>query len=111
MKEAHPMAADDLDAKQRYPAFFNLVRTYFDQDYHLISEDADKVVAAFKEDNSPEFVAQAVQDIQSFLASHPQEDPELANIFRKVFKPEVNFYEWEGRTTREALLRVIQVLA
>ena len=66
---------------------------------------------AFKKDNHPEFVKTTIGDIETFLQTCLEEDPQLENIFVAVFKPEMNFYEWEGRSTRETLQYIRDVLA
>jgi predicted nucleotidyltransferase len=95
-----------------YPALMNLNRAYFNQDVDvLISPDPDEVVRVFKEELSVEYIEETVQDIRRFLSLYGKDDTQLTNAFERVFRPEVNFYNVKGRTTREGLEKVIEILS
>lgn len=76
----------------------------------MYGETVDEVVSAFRADNDPAFVQQTVQDIERFLTIQPEDETELTSNFRRVFEPEISFYCWEGRTVRETLLHIVEVL-
>jgi len=95
-----------------YPALMNLNRGYFHQDWDIISGDPDEVVAAFREENPPQHVQNVISDIKRFLDVYGQgDDAALTSAFERVFTPEVDFYNMKGRTTREGLKKVIEILS
>jgi predicted nucleotidyltransferase len=94
-----------------YPALMDLNRGYFSQDVDVvISREPDEVIRVFKEENSRECIEETVQDIRRFLSLYGRNDTELTNAFERVFTPEVKFYNINGRTTREGLEKVIEIL-
>ena len=97
-------------ARTSYPAFLNLIRGYFNQDSNVISENPDVIARVFKEDSSYAHTTEVVKDILLFLALHPEDDPGLAKLFRNTFAPEISFYHWQGRSTREGLRRLVEIL-
>jgi CdiI immunity protein len=96
----------------KYPALMNLNRAYFNQDVDvLISLDADEVDQVFKQEISVEYIEETVQDIRRFLSLYGKNDTELTNASWRVFRPEVNCHNVKGRTTREGLEKVIEILS
>jgi hypothetical protein len=52
-----------------YPALVELNRGYFNQDVDvLVGGDLDEVIMTFKEENTPEYIKQTVQEIRRFLS-------------------------------------------
>ena len=94
-----------------YPTLKGLVRGYFHQDYDIISEDGDDVVAAFRDENLPAANQRLIEDIHRFLDHYGSDEKELTNAFERVFTPETAFHRFWGRTTREALLKVIEIIS
>lgn len=95
-----------------YPALTNLISAYFNQDVDvLISTDPDEVVQVFKEEISREYIEETVRDIRRFLSLYGKNDTELTNAFERIFTPEINFYKMKGRTTREGLEKLIEILS
>jgi hypothetical protein len=95
-----------------YPALMGLNRGYFNQDVDvLISGDPDEVVSTFKKENAPELIEQTVQEIRRFLSAYGQNDDALTSAFERIFTPEVAFYNMKGRTTRQALEKVVEILS
>ncbi len=94
-----------------YPRLTNLVHAYFHQDYDRMSEDPDEVIAIYKGLETPVQRDGLVADIRLFLATHGMSDVELAESFRRIFKPDADFDGWNGRTTREALLKIVEILS
>jgi hypothetical protein len=109
-KKAQPLQATH-EEREDYPALRGLVRGYFHQDYDIISEDGDEVVAAFRDENLPATREQLIDDIQRFLARYGADEAELTKAFERVFTPETGFHRFWGRTTREALLKVIEIVS
>jgi len=95
-----------------YPAMMDLNRGYFNQDVDvLVSSDPDEVIKTFKEENTPEYIEQTVQEIRRFLSAYGQNDSDLTSAFQRIFAPEVAFYNMKGRTTRQGLEKVIEILS
>jgi hypothetical protein len=95
-----------------YPALLNLIRGYFHQDYDLLSEDADEIVRIYHLENPLPIQKELVSNIQRFLEAHQNEtDDELLQALRTTFRPEFAFYGWNGRTTREALEKIIEIVS
>lgn len=95
-----------------YPALMDLNRGYFNQDFEvLISRDPDEVVRVFREENTPDCVEETVRDIQRFLSVYGKNEAELTSAFERIFTPETDFYNMKGRTTREGLEKVIEILS
>jgi len=96
-----------------YEALGSLVRGYFNQDWDIIHEtdDPDEIVALIKQENSPVAIQNLIRDIERFVATYGHSDAELTSAFERVFTPEVDFYNMKGRTTREGLEKVIEVLS
>jgi hypothetical protein len=97
-----------------YPGLKNLIGCYFDQDSSFISEDPDEVVAYFKEENQPAFTQNIINvkdDIDRFLKVYGENDAQLSEAFTRVFKPETAISGWNGRTMREALMKIVEILS
>ena len=94
-----------------YPTLKGLVRGYFHQDYDIISEDGDEVVAAFRDENLPEVRQSLIEDIHRFLDRYGSDEKQLTAAFERVFTPETAFHRFWGRTTREALLKVVEIVS
>jgi len=52
-----------------------------------------------------------VQEIRRFLSLYGENDTELTNAFERIFTPEVDFHNMKGRTTREGLEKVIEIVS
>ena len=100
----------NYESSKDYPALANLVGSYFHQDYDIVSEDHDEVVRVFAKDNNPWFVKSVISNISVFLERHQEDDPELARVFETLFRPDEPFHQAKYRTTREALLKTIEIL-
>jgi hypothetical protein len=85
--------------------------TYFDQDYDIISEHPDEILAAFKREAPQEHVRDVVADTRRFIADFGESDEKLSTTFKSLFNPDAGFEGWEGRTTREWLLRMIDIFS
>ena len=95
-----------------YPALMDLNRGYFNQDVDvLVSNDPDEVIKTFKEENAPEYIEQTVEEIRRFLSAYGQNDSDLTSAFERIFTPEVAFYNMKGRTTRQGLEKVVDILS
>jgi hypothetical protein len=99
------------EESDNYPTLKGLVRGYFHQDYDIISDDDDLVVAAFRDENLPATLQRLIDDIQRFLARYGADEKQLTDAFERVFTPETAFHRFFGRTTREALLKVIEIVS
>lgn len=99
------------DEKDNYPALRDLIGGYFHQDYDIISDDVDEVVEAFKKESWDDDRKNVVADIQHFLEKHNEEDPQLGRSVEAVFAPGHSFYVDKFRTTREALLKIVEILS
>ena len=94
-----------------YPRLNNLVHGYFHQDYDILSEDPDEIMAIYKGREWPVVRDGLLADIRLFLATYGSSDAEVAESFRRIFKPDADFDGWNGRTTREALLKIVEILS
>jgi predicted nucleotidyltransferase len=95
-----------------YPTLMGLNRGYFNQDVDvLVSADPDEVINTFKNENAPEFIEQTVQEVRRFLSAYGQNDSDLTSAFERIFKPEVAFYNMKGRTTRQGLEKLVEILS
>jgi hypothetical protein len=95
-----------------YPALMDLNRGYFNQNVDvLVSGDPDEVINTFKKENTPECVEQTVQEIRRFLSTYGQNDSDLTSAFERIFTPEAAFYNMKGRTTRQGLEKVVEILS
>lgn len=103
--------AGKIGEHEEYPALLQMIGAYFHQDYDIISEDPDVIVAEYKQESKREHVHRVIDDINRFLKNHAGNDDELAASFYRIFKPEAGFYGWKGRTVRESLLKVLEILS
>ena len=94
-----------------YPTLAGLVGGYFHQDYDIISEDGDEVVAAFRDETLPAVHQSLMADIHRFLDRYGADEKQLTGAFERVFTPETAFHRFWGRTTREALLKVVEIVS
>jgi hypothetical protein len=94
-----------------YPALSNLVDCYFFQDYDIWGETPDEIVEVYKYAIRPIRPTQLIDDLQRFLTQYGKSEEELEAAFDRVFHPEMAIYGWNGRTLREALLRIIEILS
>jgi len=109
-KRATPEQASQEEGDD-YLTLKGLVRGYFHQDYDIISEDGDEVIAAFRDENLPMVRQNLIEDIHRFLGRYGVDEKQLTNAFQRVCTPETAFHRFEGRTTREALLKVIEIVS
>ncbi len=49
-------------------------------------------------------------DVQLFLKEHEGSDEELTQSFRKIFRPEVDFAKLKERSTKDSLLKIVEIL-
>jgi hypothetical protein len=94
-----------------YPSLANLVHGYFHQDYDIISEDSDIVIATYKSDSPSDIPASIIEEIHRFLDRYGSDETQLTQAFERIFRPETSFHRFWGRTTRESLLRVADIMA
>jgi hypothetical protein len=109
-KKAKPQQALRKEGDD-YPALTGLIDGYFHQDYDVVSEDGDDVVAAFRDENLPAVRQSLIEDIHRFLDRYGTDEKQLTDAFERVFTPETAFHRFWGRTTREALLKVIEIVS
>jgi hypothetical protein len=110
LNKTQPLQATHEESDD-YPTLKGLVRGYFHQDYDIISEDGDEVVAAFRDENLPSASQSLIEDIHRFLDLYSSDEKQLTDAFERVFTPETAFHRFWGRTTREALLKVIEIVS
>ena len=109
-RKAKPQQAP-REERDDYPTLRGLVRGYFHQDYDIISDDDDLVVAAFRDENLPATRQRLIGDVHRFLDRYGADEKQLTDAFERVFTPETAFHRFEGRTTREAMLKVIEIVS
>ncbi len=100
-----------VEESSKYPFLQNLVRCYFDQDYDVISEDVDEIFAYYKEEASAGIAQKLADEVSSFLAAYDTGEEQLTIAFRRIFRPELSFFHWKARTTRETLLKIIEIMS
>lgn len=110
LKKVRPQQSSH-EERDDYPTLRGLVRGYFHQDYDIISDDDDLVVAVFRDENLPATRQRLIEDIHRFLDRYGADERHLTDAFERVFTPETAFHRFEGRTTREALLKVIEIVS
>jgi hypothetical protein len=93
-----------------YPFLQNLVRCYFDQDYDEISENVDEIFEYYKAEAFPGTAQKLIEEVSRFLATYDTGEEQLTKAFRQIFRPELSFFHWKGRTTRETLLKIIEIM-
>jgi hypothetical protein len=98
------------EESENFPGLKCLNHAYFNQDYELISEDPDEVVRVFKEENGEEYAKQTAWEIMQFLALYGSDEAELMQSLARILRPEFAFYYRMGRTAREGLEKVIEIL-
>jgi hypothetical protein len=98
------------EESKNFPGLKCLNQGYFNQDYELISEDPDEVVRVFKEENGLEYAKQTAWEIWQFLALYGSNEAELMQSLARILRPEFAFYYRMGRTAREGLEKVIEIL-
>jgi hypothetical protein len=103
--------AEGPPERESYPSLMDMVDGYFHQDYDIVSEDPDEVVAYVKSVNSKAYVQQLILDVEHFLAKYGQSDSELDEAFIRVFAPGINFRYLKDRTARQALEKVVEILS
>lgn len=110
LNKPKPLGATQ-ESSADYPNLRGLVRGYFHQDYDIISEDADEVVAAFRDETSLAIHQSLIDDIHKFLGRHGADEKELTSAFESIFTPETGFHRFWGRTTSEALMKVVEIVS
>lgn len=100
-----------VEDNSAYPLLQNLVRCYFDQDYDEISEDVDEIFAYYKAEAFPGTPEKLIEEVKRFLTTYDKGEEQLTQAFRKIFHPELSFFHWKGRTTRETLLKMIEIMS
>ncbi len=93
-----------------YPLLTNLVQGYFHQDYDILSEDPDEIIRIYKGREWPAIRLGLIADIELFLKEHGGTDEELTQSFRKTFRPEVDFARLRDGSTKESLLKIVEIL-
>ena len=101
------------EEKDEYEALRSLIGGYFNQDWDIIekTDDPDEVIVNLKKENSPEAIQNLIHDIERFLSKYGQSDTELNDALRRVFRPDIDFYNMKDRGTREGLEKVIEILS
>ena len=94
-----------------YPALTNLVDCYFFQDYDIWGQTPDEIVEVYKYMIRPARPTPLVDDLQRFLVQYGNSEEDLEAAFSRVFHPELEIYGWNGRSLREALVRIIEILS
>ena len=103
--------SDKVDIGADYPFLDNLCTCYFDQDYDTISEDVDEILEYYKAEAQPGNPEDLAQEARRFLATYDTgDDEQLTKAFRRMFHPAIAFYNWKYRTTREGLLKIIEIM-
>jgi len=100
-----------VEDNSAYPFLQNLVRGYFDQDYDEIGEDVDEIFAHYKAEAFPGTPQKLIEEVNRFLATYDTGEEQLTQAFRQIFRPELSFFHWKGRTTRETLLKIIEIMS
>ncbi len=80
------------------------------QDYDLFGQSLDELTEVIKYDHGPVETPILILELRRFLLRHGNTDPELAESFRRVFQPELCFEGWDGRTLRQSLERMLEIL-
>ena len=94
-----------------YPVLYSLARYYFDQDYDMRGDTIDEVIAYFKNDTSVDAWEELAKELKMFLRKNSNEDDAaFTQVFKQTFKPDIAFYCWEGRTARQTLQRILQLV-
>ena len=94
-----------------YPVLRSVARYYFDQDYDMRGDSIEEVMAFFKQDNPASTSIELAGELRHFLTSHPTEDDaSLTREFTQTFQPDIAFYHWEGKTTRENLEFILHLV-
>jgi hypothetical protein len=109
--KTNSLEARQQESSEDYPTLRGLVRGYFHQDYDLISEDADEVVIAFRDETTPAVHQGPIDDIHKFIDRHGADEKELTGAFESIFTPETGFHRFLERTTREALMKVVEIVS
>jgi hypothetical protein len=52
-----------------------------------------------------------IEEIHRFLEHYGGNEAQLTEAFERIFRPETSFHRFWGRTTRESLLRVADIMA
>ena len=109
--KALPDPPKQSQERDEYSALTNLVDCYFFQDYDIWGETPDEIVEVYKHMIRPARPTLLIDDLQRFLVQYGNSEEELEVAFTRVFHPELEIYGWTGRTLREALLRIIEILS
>jgi hypothetical protein len=97
--------------RNAYPALKQLVKVYFFEDYDIISEDPDEIVEVFKHESGEEGIRGLPDDIHRFLNVYGATDEDLSAAFTRIFRPQMAIYGWNGRTLREALNKIVEIMS
>jgi hypothetical protein len=108
---ALPPKEQTSSERDGYPNLHNLISGYFHQDYDIVSEDSDIVIAAYKSDSPSDIPAAMIEEIHRFLEHYGGDEAQLTQAFERIFSPETSFHRFWGRTTRESLLRIADIMA
>jgi hypothetical protein len=95
----------------QYPDLRYLVRSYFDQDWDVVSDDPDEILAAFRDEEQVETVLAVIKDTCSFIVRFGVEDIALGKAFDTIFEPQISFYNWHYRESFDGLMKVVQILS
>lgn len=94
-----------------YPVLHSLARYYFDQDYDMRGNTIDEIIAYFRHDTSAGAPQDLASELKMFLQRNSREDDAtLTQTFKNTFRPDIAFYQWEGRTTRQTLQRILELV-
>ncbi len=111
MTQGYAKNAGNSTESDDFPVLRNMISGYFHQDYDVISDDSDVVVATYKEDTPVEVHLAMVQEIGQLLERYGADEEELTRAFERIFRPETSFHRFWGRTTRESLERVADIMS
>ena len=104
------MSSELSQERYEYPKLQNLMACYLNQDYDTLGETPEEVIAVYKYENQPLASRSLAKDMLSFMDRYGGTETELEAAFKRVFRPEMAIYGWNGRTLREELDALIAIL-
>ena len=100
----------DISGPSAYPALADVIDTYFDQDWDLISEDPDEVIAYYGRVSHAEDVLKTIVDIDSFLLRYGPDEESVESAWRRRF-PGMPYVNYHYRSALEGLTVYRRILA
>ena len=92
---------------ESYPQLDSLIGGWFHQDFDIVGNAIEEIIAAYKQACSPEECHNTRADILRFLQE--RNDAQVKEDFVRLFYPGVDPEAW-GMSTREWLLRIAELL-